>query len=164
VLFWLYWNKHERWQDGSEQRWSALWPLYVYSRDVRGVKSFSFPAPVEPILNKDGIERNWAPLWRIYQQKWTDNGDSAVSFLWNLYWHEIRGDSIALELFPLVAYRGESQVRELSFLKGLVRYRSDGPGRRLSLFWLPWGLNWGLTSQEVGQGSDVEPAAGGGEA
>lgn len=105
ILYFLYSDNREMWpQDGSNRRRTALWPLFVYNRDPRGVSSLSMPAPVEPVFDRDGIERNWAPLWRLYQQKWNDRGDSAVSFLWNLYWHEVRGDDLAYEIFPLVAY------------------------------------------------------------
>lgn len=144
LLYFLYSDKLERWtKDGSERRRTALWPLFVYNRDPRGVKSFSFPAPVEPILDRDGIEKNWAPLWRIYQQKWTDTGESALSILWNLYWHESRKDALAYELFPLISYRGDTGLTDASVIKGLIRYRNEAGGKSLNLLWLPFGLSWG---------------------
>ena len=97
---------------------------------------------MEPILDKEGIERSWAPLWRIYQQRWNEN-DSAVSLLWNFYWHERRGAAFAGELFPLYFYRAEGTATELSFLKGLVRYRATGSAKGLTFFWLPLGFHWG---------------------
>jgi hypothetical protein len=144
VLFFLYNDNRELWpKDGKERRRSALWPLFLYNRDPRGVSSISFPAPVESILSNDGIERNWAPLWRIYQQRWNKSGDSAVSFLWNLYWHEVRGDDLAYELFPLVAYRADKKANDLQLLKGLVRYRNNDGEKSLAFFWLPFGPSWG---------------------
>jgi hypothetical protein len=107
------------------------------------VKSLGIPAPVEPVFDLDGIEKSWSPLWRLYQQKWNDSGDSAVSFLWNLYWHEVRGKSLAYELFPLVSYRGDEGRNDLSLLKGMIRYRTGPEGNKISLFWLPFGLSWG---------------------
>ncbi|HPR90612.1 MAG TPA: hypothetical protein PLD93_04150, partial [Synergistaceae bacterium] len=79
-LFFLYSDATETWTvDDKERRRIACWPLFTYRSDERGVKTVTFPAPVEPILNKEGIEKSWAPLWRLYIQKWNEAGDSAVS-------------------------------------------------------------------------------------
>ena len=144
VLFFLYRGNRESWpKDGHERRRAALWPLFLYKKSPEGVSSISFPAPVESILDKDGIEKNWAPLWRIYQRRWDEQGNSASSLLWNLYWHESRGEELAYELFPLISYRGSEQGRELKLLKGLVSLKRSGEEEDLSLFWLPFGLKWG---------------------
>ncbi|WP_298271961.1 hypothetical protein [Geobacter sp.] len=144
VLYFLFSDSREWWPtDGAERRRTALWPLFVYNRDVRGVKSFSFPAPLEPILDREGFERSWSPLWRIYVQKWNDAGDSAASFLWNLYWHERRGEDFACEFFPVVSYRSEKAATDLAFLKGLVRFEEHDGVKTLSFFWLPFGISWG---------------------
>lgn len=144
VLFFLYRDNREFWpKDGGDRRRTALWPLYLYSRNPAGVSSFSFPAPVESILDKEGIEKSWAPLWRLYQRRWDAEGNSASSLLWNLYWHERRGDELAYELFPLVSYRDTKKGRELKLLKGLVSLKRDGDQEALSLLWLPFGLKWG---------------------
>ncbi|MCM2357422.1 MAG: hypothetical protein NDI77_04685 [Geobacteraceae bacterium] len=144
VLYFLYSDNRESWpKDGAERRRTAFWPLFVYSRDTRGIKSLSIPAPVEPVLDREGIERNWAPFWRLYQQKWSDSGDSAASLLWNLYWHERRGDDLAYELFPLISYRSEKKATDVRLLKGLVHYRNETGGKSLGFFWLPFGPSWG---------------------
>lgn len=144
VIFFLYSDLRERWPiDGAEKRRTAFWPLFVYSRDTRGVKQFSFPAPVEPILPQEGVEQSWAPLWRVYIQRWSDSGDSAVSFLWNLYWHERRGNDLAYELFPLVSYRSQKGQTDVSLVKGLIRLRKNEAEKTLNLFWLPFGMTWG---------------------
>lgn len=151
VLYFFYSNRRESWpKDDKEKRRTALWPLFVYSRDTRGVNSFSFPAPVEPVLNKDGIERSWAPLWRLYQQKWNDSGDSAASFLWNLYWHEVRGKDVSFEFFPLLSYRSEKRAADFKVLKGLFRYRSSYGEKSLTLLWLPFGMHWGKAEEGTG--------------
>ena len=150
VLYFLYSDNLETWpRDNATKRRTALWPLFVYNRSTKGVRSFSFPAPVEPVLDKEGIENNWAPLWRLYQQRWNDQGDSAASFLWNLYWHEARGNDLAFELFPLLGYRHQADTKEVQFLKGLVNYRQQRGRRELSLFWLPFGFSWGESHAAV---------------
>lgn len=144
VLFFLYSDNRESWpKDGAERRRTVLWPLFLYRRDTRGIMSLTMPAPVESVLDRDGIERSWAPLWRLYQQKWAANGDSTVSFLWNLYWHERRGEGLAYELFPLIACRSEKKALDFKLLKGLVRYRNDAGEKALSFLWLPFGPRWG---------------------
>lgn len=143
ILFFLYSDRRKFWpKDGSTDRRTAFWPLFLYKSTPHGVSSISVPAPVEPILDKDGIERDWAPLWRIYLRRWNENGDSASSFLWNLFWHERRGDDLAFELFPLVSYRGEKEGSDLKLFKGLFGLSRNGAERELSLLWLP-GLKWG---------------------
>jgi len=144
VLFFLYRSNHEQWpKDGYDRRRTALWPLFLYQKSPGGVSSISLPAPVEPILDKEGIEKNWAPLWRIYQRRWDREGNSASSLLWNLYWHERRGDDLAYELFPLISYRGTKKERELKLLKGLISLKRTGEEQALNLLWLPFGPKWG---------------------
>jgi hypothetical protein len=143
VLFFLYSDDTETWPlDDRQRRRVALWPVFTYRQDARGVSTFTFPAPVEPIFNREGIEKSWAPLWRLYIQKWNEQGDSAVSFLWNLYWHERRQDDLAYELFPFIAYKAEQQRTDVKVLKGLVHYRRGNDGSRLSFFWLPFAVHW----------------------
>ena len=148
VLFFLYSDLHEQWPiDGAERRRISLWPVFVFNRDTRGVKQFSFPAPLEPVFSQEGIERSWAPLWRVYIQRWSDSGDSAASFLWNLYWHERRGKDLAYELFPLVSYRSEGERADIAVLKGFIRLRENNGLKTLSLFWLPFGVTWEMTGE-----------------
>jgi len=78
----------------------------------------------------------------VYVQKWNSSGDHAVSFLWNLYWQERRGEDLAFELFPLLAYRSEEHFSEVSVLKGLIRYQEEDGLKKLQFFWLPFGINW----------------------
>ncbi|HEY6838173.1 MAG TPA: hypothetical protein VI389_05455, partial [Geobacteraceae bacterium] len=162
LLYFFYIDNRESWPEaGQERRRTTLWPLFVYAREVRGVRSFSFPAPVEPILDKEGIERSWAPLWRLYQQRWNDNGDSAVSFLWNLYWQEVRGESSAFEVFPLVYSSSEKQSSEFSFLKGFVRYRNADGNSKLTFLWLPLGVSWKSAAKAEGPPVTEERVANG---
>ena len=146
VLYFLYWDSRESWpKDGASRHRTAFWPFFIFNRDERGIKSLSLPALVEPVLDKEGIERSWAPFWRLYQQRWNDKGDSAVSFLWNLYWHEQRDEELAYEFFPALAYRSGHTSADLKLLKGFVHYRNETGGKSLSFFWLPFGIHWGKT-------------------
>jgi hypothetical protein len=144
VLFFLYRNSRESWpKDGRQRIRKALWPLFLYQEKENGVSSISLPAPVESVLDKEGIEQNWAPLWRLYQRRWDEDGNSASSFLWNLYWQERRGDELAYELFPFISYRSGKKEGELKLLKGLISLKRSGEEQDLRLFWLPFGLKWG---------------------
>ena len=144
LLFFLYRSSHESWpKDGMQRSRTALWPLFLYQNKADGVSSISLPAPVESVFDKEGIEENWAPFWRLYQRRWDEDGNSASSFLWNLFWHERRGDELAYELFPLISYRGGKKDSELKLLKGLISLKSSGEEKDLNLLWLPFGLKWG---------------------
>jgi hypothetical protein len=120
-----------------------FWPFFGY-HSKNGVSLFHALSLIEPFFpGNESIERLWAPLWRVYQKKWDQQGNHATSLLWNLYWSERQGDKLAWELFPLFKYRRQSSdQKSFSFLKGLVSYRSDEQGKRLNLFYLPWGLRW----------------------
>jgi len=146
VLYFLYRDSREQWpKDGSTRRRMAMWPLFLYQKSPEGVSSLSLPALVESVLDKEGIEENWAPLWRLYQSRWDENGNSATSVLWNLFWKERRGEELAYELFPLVSYRKTKADTDLKLLKGLVGLKRNGQESELNLFWLPFGLKWGGT-------------------
>ena len=144
VLFFLYSDTREsKWETGGSMRRINFWPLFGYHRKdgVSLLHVFSLLEPFFP--GNESIERLWSPLWRIYQQKWDQQGNQAISLLWNLFWSERQGDMIAWELFPLVEYQKESpESKRLRFLKGLISYRVDEQGKKLSLFYLPWGLRW----------------------
>jgi len=141
LFYFLFSRADESWpQAGKDRARSAFWPLYAWKRDEDGMRTLSLPALAEPVVWNDGVERNWAPLWRVFIAKWDNKGDSAVSLLWNLYWHEQRGDEIAWELAPLVSYRSGRNETEFKLLKGLFGY-SGGTGRTsLSILWIPFGI------------------------
>ncbi len=155
ILYFLYSDNEETWSiDGKSRRRVALWPLFTYKRDEKGIRTVTFPAPIEPILDREGIEKVWAPLWRIYVHKWNDADDSAVSVLWNLYWHESRKEGLAFELFPLLSYSSEKRVTDFKLFKGLFRYRKGDTDKKVSFFWLPFGIHCGKSvagSAENGQ-------------
>jgi hypothetical protein len=142
ILFFLYQNRREtKFETGDSMHRVDLWPLFGY-RQKNGVSFLHVLALLETFFpGNEGIERSWAPLWRVYQQKWDRQGNNVVSLLWNLYWFERQGDRVAWELFPLFKYRKESEHEiDVSFLKGLVRYRNSDGDRQLNLFYLPWSL------------------------
>lgn len=144
VLFFLYSDTREsKWETGESMRRVNLWPLFGYHRK-NGVSLFHVLSLVEPFFpGNESIERLWSPLWRIYQQKWDQQGNQAISLLWNLFWSERQGDKLAWELFPLVEYHKQSpDNKSFRFLKGLFSYHVNEQGKKLSLFYLPWGLRW----------------------
>lgn len=152
VLFFLFSDLHERvFAEGEKPRKVriALWPLFTYEQ-LRGVSHFYFLSLFEPFFpENEALEHTWSPFWRLYQVKWDHHGNEASTFLWNLYWKERRGKSVAMELFPLFRYshQGAGDV-DLSLLKGLLRYRSGDSGHRLNLFYLPWAIHWGASAAQ----------------
>ena len=140
LLYFLFSRSDESWpRIGKDRARSAFWPLYAWKRDEEGMRTLSVPALVEPVIWNDGVERNWAPLWRIFIAKWDDKGDGATSILWNLYWHEKRGDERAWELSPLVSYRSTKAGTEFRLLKGLLGYSGGAGTTSLSILWIPFG-------------------------
>ncbi len=151
IFFFLYRDLKETYIEPERERYrrTLLWPLFGYQKK-KGVSHFYTLALIEPLApDSEGVERNWSPLWRIYQKKWDDNGNSVTSLLWNLYWSEFRNDAAAWELFPLFSWRQEEDQKKWSFLKGLIGYESDAGGRRLKLFYIPWGIPLGNKEQPL---------------
>jgi len=147
LLFFLYTDRQESWAvDDRSRRRTALWPLFLYTRDAEDSMKLTLPALVEPILDKEGIEKSWAPLWRIYSHQWSSRGESSLSIFWNLYWHEKSPDRLDWELFPFVSYGSAPLTTELNILKGLVKYRSNSDNSNLSLFWLPLDIKLGVNN------------------
>jgi hypothetical protein len=155
LLYFLFSDRLESWAvDDKSRRRTALWPLFVYSRDTDDTMGVTMPALVEPILDRDGIEKNWAPLWRLYSHQWNNGtGESSLSLLWNLYWYEQSRDTLAWEMFPLFRYRSAPRASEVQFLKGLINYRNNDGESSLSLFWLPIDFTLGekSSSQTTGE-------------
>lgn len=150
VLFFLYSDTREnRFLTGDSKRRIDFFPFYGYQQK-NGVSHLYILSLLEPFFpGNQSIERSWSPLWRIYQQKWDQQGNSVVSLLWNLYWLERQGDKIAWELFPVVEYRKESENnKKVSFLKGLISYRSGAGGKELNFLFTPWGLRWGAPQDD----------------
>jgi len=145
VLFFLYSDLQETvFEEGvPRKRRVALWPLFTYQQ-IKGVSQFYTLSLLEPFFpENEGIERNWSPLWRLYQRKWDKHGNEVSSLLWNLYWKERRGTDLAMELFPLFRYQQEvGEGCDFRLLKGLFRYRSGPDGKKVNLFYLPWGIGW----------------------
>lgn len=146
ILYFLYSNLEETVFDepGPRKKRVALWPLFTYEQ-VKGVSRFHTLSLLEPFFpEKDGFERNWSPLWRLYQRKWDKHGNEISSLFWNLYWKEKRGPNLIMEVFPFVFYKRETgRGTDFKLLKGLVRFRNDGEGKRLNLFYLPWAVPLG---------------------
>jgi hypothetical protein len=143
ILYFLFSNKVESWaQDDKKRQRTTMWPLFLYNRNTDGESTLSIPAPVEPILDRDGIDKLWAPLWRFYLHKWNDRGDSQLSILWNLYWHDKSRESSGWELFPLFRRRSAMSFGEIQILKGLVNYTEAGNKRALSVLWIPFDFSW----------------------
>jgi len=140
LLYFLFSRSDESWpKTGKGRAQSTFWPLYAWKRDEGGIRTLSLPALVEPVIWTDGVERNWAPLWRVFIARWDNNGDGAVSVLWNLYWQERRGEESAWELSPLVSYRSGRQGSEIRFLKGLFGYAGGKGKTSVSILWMPFG-------------------------
>jgi len=143
VLYFLYSNVEETVlaEESVRRKQVDLWPLFTYRR-LKGVSYFHTLSLLEPFFPENGgIERNWSPLWRLYQRKWDTHGNEVSSLLWNFYWKERQPDGLAMEVFPLFRYRRQGEeLLDWQLLKGLFRFRSDSEGKRVYLFYLPWGI------------------------
>lgn len=153
ILYFLYSGSSETFagDEAPAIRRTDLWPFFTFEKKD-GVSRFSTLSLMEPFFPGNvQIERSWSPLWRIYQRRWDDAGNEASTFLWNLYWSERRGDARIFEVFPLFFYRNEGGGRpfEVTFLKGLYRYRQEDGQVCSYLLYLPWGICHAETATKV---------------
>ncbi|MEI6208415.1 MAG: hypothetical protein WCP20_16685 [Desulfuromonadales bacterium] len=141
LLYFLFNRSDESWpESGKDRARSAFWPLYVWKREDNGVRTLSVPALIETVVQNDGVERNWAPLWRLFTIQWNAQGNNAASLFWNLYWHEQRGEELAWELSPLIAYSSTAGGSELLILKGLFGHSAGKDTTSITLLWVTFGL------------------------
>ena len=124
-MFFLYSDLIE----GNEETGTALqrtdlWPLFTARRDHNGDERLQIPALLEPLLpNNKSIERNHSPVWSLWRsEKNGRTGQASQSFLWNLY---------RLDAAP--------ESRKCSLLFGLFQYQSGAEGKRVRLFYIPFG-------------------------
>jgi hypothetical protein len=125
VLFYLYNHTWERnTETGEKAHRKALWPLFEHKQDLKGNTRLQILAPLEPLIpDNRGIERGWSPLWSIWRsENNAQTGASSQSLLWNLYRRQ-----------------ATPKARTTSCLFGLFQYQSSDEGKRLRLFYVPFG-------------------------
>lgn len=116
---------HERNADtGKTQSRIGLWPLFLWKKDWEGLESFQCLAPLSALMPKNAsIARTYAPFFALWRtEKNAQTGASSQSFLWNLY-------------------RGERTptTKKNSLLFGLFQYQSGPAGKRVKVFFIPFG-------------------------
>ena len=125
LLFFLYSDTREQsTETGLYRRRIDLLPLFTHQREMNGKSRFQMLAPLEPFVpGSHKIERDWSPVWSIWRtEKNPVTGAASQSLLWNLYRHE-----------------SAPEHKKLSLLLGLFQYQSDAAGKRVKLFYIPFG-------------------------
>ncbi len=124
---------------GEKTRSLRIWPFFDYEEegDHRTLSVFY----IFPFKN-EGFERNLLPLFRIFH--WEENPIKGISanLFWGFYKRVKREETESWEIAHLVAMKREKGVKTFSFLKGLLRFQSDGKSRNLRIFYLPFHLRW----------------------
>lgn len=113
-----------------------IWPLMSYRRE--GDRRMLKLLDVWVMSESAAINKLYAPFWTVFTH--AARGDSAdTEFLWGFYRHQRRGPEYrSVSLFPVFSWRRddrEGEVREWSFLKGLVGYRREGTHRSVRMLY-----------------------------
>lgn len=121
----LFNRTHERNEEtGKTQSRVGLWPLFLWKKDWEGLESFQCLAPLSALMPKNAsVARTYAPFFALWRsEKNAQSGAASQSLLWNLY-------------------RGERtlETRKNSLLFGLFQYQSDPAGKRVKVFFIPFG-------------------------
>jgi len=125
IMFFLYSDRIERnTETGTALQRSELWPLFNARRDHDGSERLQILSLIEPFVpNSKSIERNYSPLWSLWRsEKNGKTGALSQSLLWNLY----RFDSTP-------------QTKKCSLLFGIFQYHSGPDGKRVRVFYIPFG-------------------------
>jgi hypothetical protein len=99
--------------DGRFRRERALWPFFVWKRDLEGRERLQVLELLETLFrNRDSVQRNYAPLWALYRSEHNPNtGQSSQSVLWNLHRRDVSPSGVRTSsLFGLIqTLRGEDE-------------------------------------------------------
>ncbi len=143
----VYYKKEDRWE-----RVAKFWPFFRYAEDGRGMVHFYFPALMP--VDWEGLERHYGMLFRIFEYYQDGKGKEVSKFLWGLYYHQKQKDLDRIEVGFLFTYLKEKETLQLSFLKGLLGYRRDGPKRELKILYMP--ISW-EEKEETGKSPGSPP-------
>ncbi len=122
------------------ERYEKVWPLYSYQRaDEASVFRLLALWPGRPFT---AIERNFASFWTLYSRTQTDAAREQ-ELLWGLFRRRVKDSgSRRTQVFPLLAWERDAtdDRREVSILRGLLRFGKDGDNSFGSIFSV---LRWG---------------------
>ena len=117
-------------------RYFKLWPLMSYRRE--GDTTRWRTLDLWPTKDMANAERNLAPFWTIYSHTQVDERKED-EILWGLFRWQRGGGAGYVSLFPLFstghADTDDGEVREWSFLKGLIGYKREGLRKKYRLLY-----------------------------
>ncbi len=125
ILFFLYSDLTSRsTESGASSRRADLWPLFTWRRDSDGNRRLQVLAVIEPFLPENpSIEHEYAPVYSLWRsEKNPKTGAASQSLLWNLYRRQTTSNS-----------------RTVSACFGLYQHEVSPAGKRLRLFYIPFG-------------------------
>lgn len=98
-------------EDGRYRREQALWPFFVWKRDLDGRERLQVLELFETFFrNRESVQRSYSPLWALYRCENNPNtGCSSQSVLWNLHRRDVSPSQVRTSsLFGLIqTLRGE---------------------------------------------------------
>lgn len=117
-----------------------IWPLFDYERNETGHSELSifyfFP------FKNEGFERNLFPIFRIFHREKDPERGISTNLFWGFYKRKKSEGRGSWEVAHLIRFKREEEQRELSLIKGLFQYQSDGKTKELRLFYLPFPIRW----------------------
>jgi len=127
ILFFLYSDVTAKsTETGVFRRRVELWPLFSWHRDLNTNRRLQVFAPLEPFLKENpSLEHEYAPFYSLWRsEKNPKTGAASQSLLWNLYRRQTTPKS-----------------RTVSACFGLYQHEAGPAGKRLRLFYIPFGEN-----------------------
>jgi hypothetical protein len=124
----------------EKERSLRIWPFFDYEKDETGHETFSFFYLLP--FKEEGFERNLFPLFRIFRWEKDPKKGISTNLFWGFYKRVKKEEMDSWEIAHLVGMKREKERKTISFLKGLLRYQSDGRSADLRFFYLPFHLRW----------------------
>jgi len=135
-------RKEEGNEGVEKERTLRIWPFFDYEKNEIGHEKFAlfylFP------FREEGLERNLFPLFRIFRWEKDPKKGISTNLFWGFYKRVKKEEMDSWEIAHLMGMKREKGWKTVSFLKGLLRYQSDGKSAELRFFYLPFRLRWSL--------------------
>jgi hypothetical protein len=127
-------------QGNQETRSFRIWPFFDYDREETGRETFNlfylFP------FKEEGLERNLFPLFRIFRWEKDPQKGISTNLFWGFYKKVKKEESDYWEIAHLIRLKRGQGWKKVSFLKGLLLYKTEGETASLRFFYLPFHLRW----------------------
>jgi hypothetical protein len=127
-------------QGREKERSFRIWPFFDYEREETGRETFNIFYLLP--FKEEGLERNLFPLFRIFRWEKDPQRGISANLFWGFYKKMKKEGLDYWEIAHLIGLKRGQGWKKVSFLKGLLLYKTEGETAYLRFFYLPFHLRW----------------------